>query len=85
MGKGRRLYSGSISSSPCESVVGEGVGAVGTRWRASVLLLLLALQSTVVSGAIIPASTPALISLTTPAAWPGGQEVSVFNYKQNES
>lgn len=53
--------------------------AVGTRW-CGVLLLLLALQSTVVSGAIIPASTPpTLISLTTPAARPWGREVSVFN------
>lgn len=41
--------------------------------------------STVVSGAIIPASTPTLISLTTPAAWPLGREVNVFNYKHNES
>lgn len=61
------------------------LSAVGTRWCGAVLLLLLALQSTVVSGAIIPASTPTLISLTTPAARPWGREVSVFNYKQNES
>lgn len=58
------------------------LSAVGTRWCGAVLLLLLclALQSTVVSGAIIPASTPALISLTSPAArpQPRGREVTVF-------
>ena len=64
----------------------RALSAVGTRWCGAVLLLLLlpllrlALQSTVVSGAIIPASTPALISLTSPAArpQPRGREVTVF-------
>lgn len=87
--KRQSLYSGGIScSSRCESEVAEllvALSAVGTRWCGAVLLLLLALQSTVVSGAIIPASTPTLISLTTPAAWPRGREVTVFNYKQKES
>lgn len=56
-------------------------------WRHSVLLVPGGVERccccTVVSGAIIPASTPTLISLIT-AARPLGREVIVFNYKQNE-
>ena len=58
------------------------LSAAGARWCGAVLQLLLALQSSVVSGAVIPASTPTLISLTTPAAWPRGREVTVCHYKQ---
>lgn len=41
------------------------------------------LQNAVVSGALIPASTPAVIVLTTPAARPRGREVALFNQPQN--
>lgn len=61
------------------------LSAVGTRWCGAVLLLLFALQSIVVSGAIIPASTPTLISLTTSSAQLLGQEVRCLIYKQNEN
>lgn len=49
---------------------------VGTRCCGAASIWLL--QSTSVSGAIIPASTPALISLTTPAARPPGLKGSLL-------
>lgn len=49
---------------------------VGTRCCGAAPIRLL--QSTSVSGAIIPASTPALISLTTPAARPPGLKGSLL-------
>ncbi|TWW80356.1 putative serpin E3 [Takifugu flavidus] len=58
--------------------VAEVFGGLQRRWYQ---VLVSALQSTSVSGAIIPASTPAIISLTTPAARPqGSRDVQVQDF-----